>query len=142
MDLKNFDTLRTDSVQLLLMMEIYITCLLQILSFFSCFRRFEMKNFLRRPTMVAEPPQNFFHFYGPVFWTRATVRWDTWNGIILSDENTRHGFRSISRLTTNCANASNFLIVGSSKGTKSTPTGPCLNLNIPYLLCLLLASYT
>ena len=35
-------------------MEIYITCLLQILSFSSRFRRFEMKNFLRWPTMVAD----------------------------------------------------------------------------------------
>ena len=35
-------------------MEIYITCPLQILSFSSPFRRFEMKNFLRRPTMVAD----------------------------------------------------------------------------------------
>ena len=34
-------------------MEIYITCLLQILSFSSRFRRFEMKNFLQQPTMVA-----------------------------------------------------------------------------------------
>ena len=32
-------------------MEIYITCLLQILSFYSPFRRFEMKNFLHRPTI-------------------------------------------------------------------------------------------
>ena len=35
------------------MMEIYITYLLQILSFCSRFRRFEMKNFLRWLTMVA-----------------------------------------------------------------------------------------
>ena len=35
------------------MTEIYITCLLQILSFSSRFRRFEMKNFLQQPTMVA-----------------------------------------------------------------------------------------
>ena len=34
-------------------MEIYITYHLQILSFSSRFRRFEMKNFIRRPTMVA-----------------------------------------------------------------------------------------
>ena len=34
-------------------MEIYMTCILQILSFSSPFRRFEMENFLRRPTMVA-----------------------------------------------------------------------------------------
>ena len=54
-------------------MKIYITHLLQILNFSSPFRRFEIKNFLRRPTMVADnisnlvaPPQNFFHFYGPV----------------------------------------------------------------------------
>ena len=53
-------------------MEIYITRLLQVLSFSRPFRRFEMKNFLRRPTMVADnislsvAPQNFFHFYGPV----------------------------------------------------------------------------
>ena len=53
-------------------MEIYITCLLQILSFSSRFRRFEMKNFLQQPTMVAiiyiiiSPPphtQNFFHLH-------------------------------------------------------------------------------
>ena len=36
------------------MIEIYITCLLQILSFPSSFRRFEMKNFLRRPPMVVD----------------------------------------------------------------------------------------
>ena len=36
------------------MIEIYITCLLQILSFSSRFRQFEMENFLRRPTMVAD----------------------------------------------------------------------------------------
>ena len=53
-------------------MEIYITSLEQILSFSSRFRRFEMKNFLRRPTMVANNitqlvvPQIFFHFYGSV----------------------------------------------------------------------------
>ena len=35
-------------------MEIYITSLQQILSFYSRFRRFEMKNFLRRPTMVTD----------------------------------------------------------------------------------------
>ena len=34
-------------------MEIYITSLSQILSFSSRFAQFEMKNFLRRPTMVA-----------------------------------------------------------------------------------------
>ena len=55
------------------MMEIYVTCLLQILSFSSPFRRFQVKNFLRPPTMVADiisqlvaPTQNFCHFYGPV----------------------------------------------------------------------------
>ena len=36
------------------LMEIYITSLQQILSFSSRFRQFEMKNFLRRPTMVAD----------------------------------------------------------------------------------------
>ena len=36
------------------MMEFYITSLLQILCFSSHFRRFEMKIFLRRPTMMAE----------------------------------------------------------------------------------------
>ena len=36
------------------MIEIYITCLLQILIFSSRFRRFEMKNVLRRPTIVAD----------------------------------------------------------------------------------------
>ena len=35
------------------MTEIYITCLLQILTFSSRFKECEMKNFLRRPTMVA-----------------------------------------------------------------------------------------
>ena len=34
-------------------MKIYITHLLQILNFSSPFRRFEIKNFLCRPTMVA-----------------------------------------------------------------------------------------
>ena len=53
-------------------MEIYITYLLKILSFSSPFRRYEMKKFLYRPTMVADhisylvaPPQNFFQFCGP-----------------------------------------------------------------------------
>ena len=53
-------------------MEIYITYLLQILSFSSRYRRFEMKNLLRQPTMVADnisrlvaPRQTSFHFYGP-----------------------------------------------------------------------------
>ena len=36
-------------------MEICITRLLQILSSSSPFRRIEIKNFLRRPTMVAGP---------------------------------------------------------------------------------------
>ena len=47
-------------------MKIYITHLLQILNFSSSFRRFEIKNFLRRPTMVADnisklvaPPEFF-----------------------------------------------------------------------------------
>ena len=50
------------------MIEIYITCLLQILSFSSRFRRFKMKNFLRRPSMVADNitwlivPSEFFSF--------------------------------------------------------------------------------
>ena len=35
-------------------MEIYITCLLQILCFSSRFRQFEMKNILHQPTMVAD----------------------------------------------------------------------------------------
>ena len=39
------------------MIEIYITCLLQILSFSSCFRRFEIKNFF-----VSQPLyQTIFH---------------------------------------------------------------------------------
>ena len=48
-------------------MEIYITSLLQILSFFSRFSRFEMTShggpeFYK----IGSPPQhNFFHFYGP-----------------------------------------------------------------------------
>ena len=53
------------------MMEFYITSLLQILCFSSHFRRFEMKIFLRRPTMMAEnisqlvtpPPPS------PLWWT-------------------------------------------------------------------------
>ena len=54
------------------MTEIYITCLLQILTFSSRFKECEMKNFLRRPTMVADnisllvASKNFLHFYGPV----------------------------------------------------------------------------
>ena len=50
-------------------MEIYITCLLQILCFSSRFRQFEMKNILHQPTMVADnitelsaPPPEFFSF--------------------------------------------------------------------------------
>ena len=49
-------------------MEIYITYLLQILSFSSRFRRFEMKHFLRLPVMVADNiswlvvPPEFFSF--------------------------------------------------------------------------------
>ena len=59
------------------MMEIYITCFLEILSSSSRCRRFETEVFFRRPTMVDNnisqlvaslPPQNFFHFYGPVQW--------------------------------------------------------------------------
>ena len=53
-------------------MEIYITYLLQMLSFPSRFKQFEMKNVVRRPTMGpttfmirSPPPQNFFHFSGP-----------------------------------------------------------------------------
>ena len=55
-------------------MKIYITHLLEILNFSSPVRRFEIKNVLRRPTMMADNisnlvalPQNFFHFYGPEF---------------------------------------------------------------------------
>ena len=54
-------------------MAIYINHLLQTLSFSSSFRRFEKEKFLCRPTMVADnisklvAPQNFFHFYGPVY---------------------------------------------------------------------------
>ena len=51
------EALRTDSKYFLYehqsMKEIYITCFLQILNFSSRFRQFEMKNFLRRPTMAA-----------------------------------------------------------------------------------------
>ena len=50
-------------------MKIYITHLLQILNFSSPFRRFELKNFLRRPAMVADnisnleaPLSEFFSF--------------------------------------------------------------------------------
>ena len=54
-------------------MKIYITHLLQILNFSSPFRRFEIKNFLRQPTMGADnisnfvpppppPPPEFFSF--------------------------------------------------------------------------------
>ena len=54
----------------LFMMETYITCLLQMLSFSSRCRRLEMENLFRRPTIVAHnisqllpppppvPPQN------------------------------------------------------------------------------------
>ena len=48
------------------MMEIYITCLLQILSFSKPFRQFKMKNFLRRPTdgrqyfIIDSPTRIFF----------------------------------------------------------------------------------
>ena len=51
-------------------MEIYITCLIQILSFSSHFRQFKMKTFLCRPTMVAKntpslvAPRNFANFTG------------------------------------------------------------------------------
>ena len=54
------------------MRKVYNICLLQILSFSTRFRQFEMIIFLRWPTMVAfiivSPPlpQKFFHFYGPV----------------------------------------------------------------------------
>ena len=61
-------------------MKIYITHLLQILNFSSPFRRFEIKNFLRRSTMVADNisnlvahPKNFFHFYGPVIQTKLVT---------------------------------------------------------------------
>ena len=40
-------------------MEIYITYLLQILTFSSLFRRFEIKNILRRPTMVGSGHKAF-----------------------------------------------------------------------------------
>ena len=49
-------------------MKIYITHLLKILNLFSPFRRFEIKNFLRWPTMVADnisnlvAPPEFFSF--------------------------------------------------------------------------------
>ena len=52
-------------------MEIYFTCLPKILLFSSPFRRFEMKNFLHRSTMMVDhisylvAPNNFFQFYGP-----------------------------------------------------------------------------
>ena len=63
-------------------MEIYITYLLKILSFSSPFRRYEMKNFLYRPTMVADhisylvaPPEFFsilrawtFSFKPKAYW--------------------------------------------------------------------------
>ena len=68
--------MRSDSKEFLnkhqFIIEIYITYLLQILSFFSRFTRFEMQNFLRRSTMVDDnisqfvAPPEFFHFYGPV----------------------------------------------------------------------------
>ena len=57
-NLNYLKTLRSESKEFLnkhlLMMEIYITYHLQILSFSSRFRRFEMKHFIRRPTMVAD----------------------------------------------------------------------------------------
>ena len=40
-------------------MKIYITHLLQISNFSSPFRWFEIKNFLRRPTMVTDNISNF-----------------------------------------------------------------------------------
>ena len=46
------------------MMEIYVTYLLQILSFSSRFRRFEMKKFRRRPTMVADNVNSIKFFSG------------------------------------------------------------------------------
>ena len=51
-------------------MKVDITHLLQIINFSSPFRRFEIKNSLCRPIMVANnifPPQTFLHFYGPEF---------------------------------------------------------------------------
>ena len=39
-------------------MKIYITHFLQILNFSGPFRRFEIKNFLRRPIMVADNISN------------------------------------------------------------------------------------
>ena len=55
------------SINFYLLMEIYITSLLQILSFFSRFRRFEMTNHGSREfyKIGSPPPHNFFHFYGP-----------------------------------------------------------------------------
>ena len=70
--------MRSDSKEFfnkhLFLMEIYITYLLQILCFSSRFRRFEMQNFLRPPTMVAynsPPPINFFISTG----LRLTCNW-------------------------------------------------------------------
>ena len=71
-------------------MKMYITHLLQKLNFSSPFRRFEMKNSLRRSTMVADnisnlvapppptlpsppPPRIFFHFYGPENYDRKSL---------------------------------------------------------------------
>ena len=65
-------------------MKIYITHLLQILNFSSPFRRFEIKNFLRQPTMGADnisnlvpplpaptpPPKIFFISTGLILTTK------------------------------------------------------------------------
>ena len=50
-------------------MKVDITHLLQIINFSSPFRRFEIKNSLCRPIMVANNILNltFLHFYGPEF---------------------------------------------------------------------------
>ena len=64
-------------------MEIYITCLLQILSFSGRFRKFEMKNFLRLTTMVADNISwlvvslEFFSFLQVWLFTKDTTtqRW-------------------------------------------------------------------
>ena len=76
-NLNYLKTLRSESKEFLnkhlLMMEIYITYHLQILSFSSRFRRFWNEKFSssanhsgRQYLIIRSPPQNFFHFYGPV----------------------------------------------------------------------------
>ena len=79
----------------LFMMEIYITRLLQIWSFPRPFRRFEIKNFHRRPTIVADnisllvapllppppPPHTHTHTPTPLFLPEFFSFLRAWNNI-------------------------------------------------------------